>query len=61
MVWGLILFAANLVMLFVALWALGRAARKTRQVERRIVARMDDVTPTAPVRRQQPAATPTTN
>jgi len=48
-VWGLILFAANLVVLFVALWALGRAARKTRQVERRIVARMDDVKPTAPV------------
>ncbi len=46
--WGLILFAANLLMLFSALWALGRAARKTRQVERRIVARMDDVKP-APV------------
>lgn len=56
-VWGLILFAANLVMLFIALWALGRSARRTRQVERRIVARMDDVTPAAPVT----AATPTTN
>jgi NADH-quinone oxidoreductase subunit H len=59
-VWGLILFAANLVMLFIALWALGRSARKTRQTERRIVARMDDVTPTAPVTAAT-AATPTTN
>ena len=48
-VWGLILFAANLLMLFIALWALGRAARRTRSTERRIVARMDDVTPAAPV------------
>jgi NADH-quinone oxidoreductase subunit H len=62
-VWGLVLFAANLVVLFIALWALGRAARKTRQVERRIVARMDDVKPTAPVAAIAPAttATPTTN
>ena len=29
-VWGMILFAANLVLLFVALWALGRSARKSR-------------------------------
>ena len=49
-VWGMILFAANLVMLFIALWALGRAARKSRRSERRIVARMDDVKPAqAPV------------
>ena len=47
--WGLILFAANLVMLLVALWALGRSARQKRLAERRIVARMDDVKPTLPV------------
>jgi NADH-quinone oxidoreductase subunit H len=46
--WGGILFIANLVLLFVALGLLGRAARKKRQVERRIVARMDDVKPAAP-------------
>jgi len=60
-VWGLILFAANVVVLFVALWALGRAARKTRQVERRIVARMDDVKPTAPVAAAIAPTTPTAN
>jgi hypothetical protein len=48
-VWGLILFAANLVMLFIALWALGRSARRKRSAERRIVARLDDVTPAVPV------------
>ncbi len=48
-VWGLILFVLNIVMLVVALGLLGRAARRKRQVERRIVARMDDVKPAAPV------------
>jgi hypothetical protein len=41
--WGMILFAANLVLLFVALWALGRSARKSRQIKRPIVARAEDV------------------
>jgi NADH-quinone oxidoreductase subunit H len=44
-VWGMILFAANLVLLFVALWALGRSARKRRQAKRPIVARTEDVKP----------------
>ncbi len=39
-VWGLILFAVNLVMLFVALGFMGRAARMRRMRERRIVAPM---------------------
>ena len=43
--WGGILFVANLVMLFVALGLLGRAARQRRSAERRIVARMDEVKP----------------
>jgi hypothetical protein len=48
--WGMILFAANLVLLFVALWALGRSARKSRLNKRPIVARADDVKPAqAPV------------
>jgi NADH-quinone oxidoreductase subunit H len=53
-VWGLILFAANLVLLFVALWALGRSARKSRQIKRPIVARTEDVKPA-----QAPAAAST--
>jgi len=53
-VWGLILFAANLVLLFVALWALGRSARKSRLAKRAIVARADDVKPA-----QAPAAAST--
>ncbi len=49
-VWGLILFAANLVLLFAALWALGRSARRSRLAKRPIVARADDVKPAqAPV------------
>lgn len=40
--WGLALFALNLVMLFVALSLMGRAARRKRLAERRIVARMDE-------------------
>jgi NADH:ubiquinone oxidoreductase subunit H len=40
--WGLALFALNLVMLFVALGLMGRAARRKRLAERRIVARMDE-------------------
>ncbi len=44
-VWGLVLFAANLVLLFVALWALGRSARKSRLAKRPIVARTEDVKP----------------
>jgi NADH-quinone oxidoreductase subunit H len=49
-VWGGILFVANLVLLFAALWALGRSARKSRQIKRPIVARADDVKPAqAPV------------
>ncbi|NTU64326.1 MAG: NADH-quinone oxidoreductase subunit H, partial [Chloroflexi bacterium] len=44
-VWGQILFVANLVLLFAALWALGRSARKSRLIKRPIVARTDDVKP----------------
>ena len=47
-VWGLSLFVLNIVMLVVALGLLGRAARRKRQAERRIVARLDDVKPAAP-------------
>jgi len=50
-VWGLILFAANLVLLFAALWTLGRSARRSRLAKRPIVARADDVKPA-----QAPAA-----
>jgi NADH-quinone oxidoreductase subunit H len=53
-VWGAILFAANLVMLFGAMWALGRSARKGRMNKRPIVARADDVKPA-----QAPAAAST--
>jgi NADH-quinone oxidoreductase subunit H len=50
LLWGGILFIANLVLLFVALWMLGRSARKSRQIKRPIVARADDVKPAqAPV------------
>jgi NADH-quinone oxidoreductase subunit H len=41
-VWGLILFAVNLVMLFVAFGLLGRGMRQRRLRERRIVATMPD-------------------
>ena len=47
--WGAILFVLNVVMLAVALSLLGRSARKRRLVERRIVARVDDVKPAAPM------------
>ena len=47
--WGAILFVLNVVMLVVALGLLGRSARKRRLVERRIVARVDDVKPAAPM------------
>ena len=53
-VWGLILFAANLVLLLAALWALGRSARRSRLAKRPIVARADDVKPA-----QAPAAAST--
>jgi hypothetical protein len=43
--WGGILFLANLVLLFGALWALGRSARKSRLAKRPIVARAEDVKP----------------
>lgn len=46
LVWGGVLFIANLVLLFVALGMLGRSARKSRQLKRPIVARADDVKPT---------------
>jgi hypothetical protein len=50
LVWGGILFIANLVLLFVALGMLGRSARKSRLDKRPIVARADDVKPAqAPV------------
>jgi NADH-quinone oxidoreductase subunit H len=50
LVWGGVLFIANLVLLFVALWLLGRSARKSRLNKRPIVARTDDVKPAqAPV------------
>jgi len=50
LVWGGVLFIANLVLLFVALWALGRSARQSRANKRPIVARADDVKPAqAPV------------
>jgi NADH-quinone oxidoreductase subunit H len=45
LVWGGALFIANLVLLFVALWLLGRSARKSRLHKRPIVARTDDVKP----------------
>jgi hypothetical protein len=49
-VWGMSLFAANLVLLFAALWALGRSSRRSRLAKRPIVARADDVKPAqAPV------------
>jgi NADH-quinone oxidoreductase subunit H len=50
-VWGMLLFAANLVLLFAALWALGRSAHRSRLAKRPIVARADDVKPA-----QAPAA-----
>ena len=50
-VWGMLLFAANLVLLFAALWTLGRSARRSRLAKRPIVARADDVKPA-----QAPAA-----
>ena len=40
--WGLTLFAVNIVMLFVALGLMGRAIRRKRLAERRIVVRMDE-------------------
>jgi NADH-quinone oxidoreductase subunit H len=43
--WGGILFVLNLVLLFVALWLLGRSARQSRTNKRPIVARADDVKP----------------
>ena len=49
--WGGSLFIANLALLFAALWALGRSARKSRLAKRPIVARADDVKPA-----QAPAA-----
>jgi NADH-quinone oxidoreductase subunit H len=50
LVWGGMLFIANLVLLFVALGMLGRSARKSRLDKRPIVARTDDVQPAqAPV------------
>ena len=52
--WGGILFIANLVLLFAALWALGRSARRGRQIKRPIVARTEDVKPA-----QAPAAAST--
>ena len=54
LVWGGVLFIANLVLLFVALGMLGRSARKSRQIKRPIVARTDDVKPA-----QAPAAAST--
>jgi NADH-quinone oxidoreductase subunit H len=45
LVWGGVLFIANLVLLFVALSLLGRSARKSRLDKRPIVARADDVKP----------------
>jgi len=44
-VWAMILFAANLVLLFAALWVLGRSARRSRLAKRPIVARTEDVKP----------------
>jgi NADH-quinone oxidoreductase subunit H len=40
--WGLTLFAFNLVMLFVALNLMGRAVRSKRLAQRRIVVRLDE-------------------
>jgi NADH-quinone oxidoreductase subunit H len=48
--WGLVLFAVNVVMLFVALGLMGRAIRRKRLAERRIVVRMDE--PAAPAAAQ---------
>ncbi len=48
--WGLTLFAVNVVMLFVALSLMGRAIRRKRLAERRIVVRMDE--PAAPAAAQ---------
>jgi NADH-quinone oxidoreductase subunit H len=46
--WGLTLFAVNVLMLFVALSLMGRAIRRKRLAERRIVVRMDEpATPAA--------------
>ncbi|CAG0936284.1 NADH-quinone oxidoreductase subunit H [Thermoflexales bacterium] len=45
LLWGGILFMANLALLFVAMWALGRSARKSRLDKRPIVARVEDVKP----------------
>ena len=45
LLWGGILFVVNLVVLFVALWALGRSAGRARSIKRPIVARADDVKP----------------
>jgi NADH-quinone oxidoreductase subunit H len=48
LVWGGVLFIVNLIMLFVALSLMGRAVRRNRLAERRIVVRMDEsATPTA--------------
>jgi NADH-quinone oxidoreductase subunit H len=46
LVWGGVLFIVNLIMLFVALSLMGRAVRRNRLAERRIVVRMDE--PAAP-------------
>ena len=46
LVWGGVSFIVNLVMLFVALSLMGRAVRRNRLAERRIVVRMDE--PAAP-------------
>lgn len=42
LVWGGVLFIVNLVMLFVALTMMGRAVRRNRLAERRVVVRMDE-------------------
>jgi len=42
--WGVTLFIVNLVMLFVALTLMGRAVRRNRLAERRVVVRMDEST-----------------
>ena len=47
--WGLILFAINIVMLVVALGMLGRSAHQRRLTQRRIVARVDEVSPAGTV------------
>lgn len=42
LVWGGVLFIVNLIMLFVALTMMGRAVRRNRLAERRVVVRMDE-------------------